>query len=41
MCTPDDEEVNYVTDCLNVFAIMSNMFRIINNIKFSTQEATI
>ena len=27
MYTPDDEEVNYVTNFLNLFAIISNMFQ--------------
>ena len=27
MYMPDDEEVNYVTNCLNLFAIISNMFQ--------------
>ena len=36
----DDEEVNYVTNCLNLFAIISNMFQH-NNTKLRTQEATI
>jgi hypothetical protein len=27
MYMPDDEEVNYATNCLNPFAIISNMFQ--------------